>query len=208
VDDKRFVIKAFPALEYFNAANLLTTLAVALNILIVYLALQGETKWAFWLYFFVLGIDGFDGKVARWLKCSTDFGAKLDSLSDAISFCVMPAVMAAFLGFNSPAAIALVILNAVAGLWRLAYFDLRGLRREGEREYFTGAPTTRSAAVFYIMLTLGGLFRERLDLLLYAFFAASPLLMLSGIPMRKNSPFERAFFFILPLCAVAYLLIW
>jgi len=102
----------------------------------------------------------------------------------------------------------LVMLNAFAGMWRLAYFDLRGLRKEGDREYYVGSPTTRNAAVFYILLTFGGLFREHLNLLFYAFFAVSPLLMLANIPIRKGSLFENSFFVVLPLTALAYLFIW
>jgi CDP-diacylglycerol--serine O-phosphatidyltransferase len=208
MSEKNVLVRAFPALEYFNVANLLTILAIALDILIVYLALLGWTKWAFWLYVFVLGIDAFDGKVARLLKCSTEFGARLDSLCDGVSFCIMPAVMAVIMGFTTPVAVVLVILNAIAGIWRLAYFDLRGLLKVGDREYFIGLPTTRSAAVFYVALTFGGLFREHLDLLFYVFFAVSPPLMVSNIRMRKGSPVENSLFVILPLCAAAYLFIW
>lgn len=37
--------------------------------------------------------DLFDGKMARWLDASTKFGMELDSLSDAISFGLAPALL-------------------------------------------------------------------------------------------------------------------
>jgi CDP-diacylglycerol--serine O-phosphatidyltransferase len=205
---KSAITKAIPALGYFNLANALTTVGGALNIVIVFMALQGNTKWAFWLYIFLIGIDAFDGKIAKWLKCTSDFGARLDSLCDAVSFCVMPAVIAFFLGFTSPAAVALAILNAIAGMWRLAYFDIHGLSRSVDREFYVGWPTTRTAALFYIVLTFGGLFRDQLNLLFYGFFILSPILMLANVRIEKFGFVAKFFYIFLPITAVAYLFIW
>jgi CDP-diacylglycerol---serine O-phosphatidyltransferase len=205
---KNVITKAFPAFEFFNAANLLTTAGVALNVLIAYMAARGNVKWAVWLYAFVLAIDAFDGKIARWLDCRTEFGARLDSLCDAVSFCVMPAAIAYYLGFTGPAAAALSILNAVAGIWRLAYFDVVGLSKDGDREYFTGSPTTNNAAVFYIVVALGGLFRESLGWFFYCFFAVSPVLMLVNWRIRKMGLFTKILYVAVPASALAYLFTW
>jgi CDP-diacylglycerol--serine O-phosphatidyltransferase len=205
---KSIITRAIPALEYFNIANALTTVTVILNILIVYMALQENTKWAFWIYVFVVGIDVFDGKIAKLLKCTTEFGARLDSLCDAVSFCIMPAVIAFFMGFNTPAALVLVILNAAAGMWRLAYFDIKGLAKEGKREYYVGSPTTRTDAIFFIGLTLAGLFREYINVFFYAFFIVSPVIMLANIKIEKVGLFAKVLYVVVPLTSVAYLFIW
>lgn len=45
------------------------------------------------LIFLAMVFDALDGRVARWAKQSSEFGAQLDSLCDAISFGVAPAII-------------------------------------------------------------------------------------------------------------------
>jgi len=198
----------FPALEYYNIANLMTTLTIVLNILIVYLLLQGDIKWALWLYPFVIIIDVFDGKIARWTNCTSEFGARLDSLCDAISFSFMPAVIAFFLDFNNPIAITLVIINAVAGVWRLAYFDLLGIIKDGDKEFYIGTPTTRTAALFFIGLSVMVLFKEYICIYLYIFFILSPILMLMNFRIEKVGLFAKFLYVVLPISMILYLFTW
>ncbi|MFQ5506346.1 MAG: CDP-diacylglycerol--serine O-phosphatidyltransferase [Planctomycetota bacterium] len=49
------------------------------------------------LLFLAMVFDGLDGKVARLTDQATQFGAELDSLADAITFGVAPAVIAKFM---------------------------------------------------------------------------------------------------------------
>ena len=208
MNDKNLIIRMFPSLGYFNLANLMTVLTIVLNILIIILAMRGETRLAFWLYIFVIGIDVFDGKIAGLLKCRSEFGARLDSICDGVSFCFMPAIIAFLMGFTGTAAIILVIINAVAGVWRLAYFDVKGLIKDGSHEYYIGSPTTRNAAIFFIVITVGGLFRNQLNILFTIFFAISPILMLMNIRIEKNGIFAKVLYAVVPVCGVAYLFIW
>src|SRR5579863_4728254 len=45
------------------------------------------------LVFLAMVFDMLDGRAARWAKQTSEFGAQLDSLCDAISFGVAPAVI-------------------------------------------------------------------------------------------------------------------
>jgi len=56
-------------------------------------ALNGYWNVAFWLMIAGAGFDFFDGMVARLLKVSGELGKQLDSLSDLITFGVLPAIM-------------------------------------------------------------------------------------------------------------------
>jgi len=49
--------------------------------------------WASVLIFIAVACDMFDGRVARMTRNTSDFGAQLDSLCDAISFGVAPAIL-------------------------------------------------------------------------------------------------------------------
>ncbi len=208
MNNKSIFVRMIPALEYYNIANLMTTLTIVLNILIVYLLLQGDIKWALWLYPFVAIIDVFDGKIARWTNCTSEFGARLDSLCDAVSFSFMPAVIAFFLGFNHPMAIALVIINAVAGIWRLAYFDIVGLVKEGNKEFYIGTPTTRTAALFFIGLTMMGFFQEYIIIFFYIFFIVSPILMLINCKIEKVGLFAEFLYVLMPVSMILYWFVW
>jgi CDP-diacylglycerol---serine O-phosphatidyltransferase len=202
------IVRMFPAFEYYNIANLMTTLTIVLNIIIVYLLLQGNSKWAIGLFAFVAILDVFDGKVARWTNSTSEFGARLDSLCDAVSFSFMPAVIAFFLGFDTPAAIVLVIINAIAGMWRLAYFDLFGMVKEDGREFYIGTPTTRSASLFFIGLAILGFYKEYIPLFFYIFFIVSPIIMLMNVKIEKMGLFAKFLYVVFPISMILFLFSW
>jgi CDP-diacylglycerol--serine O-phosphatidyltransferase len=54
-------------------------------------AAQGDLIWAAWYIVFASILDFADGRVARFTRTGSNFGAELDSLVDAISFGVAPA---------------------------------------------------------------------------------------------------------------------
>ena len=51
-------------------------------------AAQGNFGRAGWLILFAAVFDLFDGRVARMLGTESKFGIEMDSLADAISFCL------------------------------------------------------------------------------------------------------------------------
>lgn len=104
-------------------------------------------------YFILLGalMDMLDGRIARMLGVSSDLGLQLDSLCDAISFCLAPAFLmytwelkyAGFLGFLSCS------LFLVSGIFRLARFNITS----GEQSvFFLGIPTTIAGCFLATML--------------------------------------------------------
>ncbi len=56
-------------------------------------ALNGFWNVAFWLMIAGAGFDFFDGMVARLLNVSGEMGKQLDSLSDLVTFGVLPAII-------------------------------------------------------------------------------------------------------------------
>jgi CDP-diacylglycerol--serine O-phosphatidyltransferase len=54
-------------------------------------ASRGDFLWAGWYIVFAAILDFADGRIARFTRTGTSFGAELDSLVDAISFGVAPA---------------------------------------------------------------------------------------------------------------------
>lgn len=99
--------------------------------------LNGEYVNAAFMLVLAIVFDGMDGRVARFLDNTSDFGRELDSLSDAISFGAAPALLVyqAYLSDIGPLGVAACAFVVAGGITRLARFNLlKGLG------YFVGLP--------------------------------------------------------------------
>jgi CDP-diacylglycerol--serine O-phosphatidyltransferase len=76
-----------------NIPNFLTILNLISGSLAVIFAFNGLLYYAGWLVLFAAIFDLFDGMIARLLKVSSPIGRDLDSLADAISFGLAPALI-------------------------------------------------------------------------------------------------------------------
>jgi CDP-diacylglycerol--serine O-phosphatidyltransferase len=117
------------------------------------LAVEGEKIAAAYCIFVSALMDALDGRVARMMKVESDLGLELDSLCDAISFCLAPAYLTYVwylrdFGFVGAFVAGLFLL---AGLFRLARFNL--LHSEQD-VFFIGLPTT-IAGCFVVTVLLG-----------------------------------------------------
>lgn len=75
------------------APNAVTALALCSGLSGVRFAISGEWERAVAMVIIAGVLDGIDGRIARLLHGESRFGAELDSLSDAISFGVSPALI-------------------------------------------------------------------------------------------------------------------
>ena len=105
------------------------------------------------LIFLAMVFDMLDGRAARWAKQTSQFGAELDSLCDAISFGVAPAVI--LIKFSTDALPAMPMLAArllwaisvlfvVCAILRLARFNVE-TDEEDTHEHFSGLPSPAAA---------------------------------------------------------------
>lgn len=119
---------------------------------------------ACWLVLAAGIFDALDGKVARLTNSFSDLGAQLDSLADAVTFGVAPAIIAKALleheGFSHPRLhfIAAAAFTLMAIL-RLARFNV-DTDEDDDHSGFEGLPTPAAAAVLVasvlMFLSLGG----------------------------------------------------
>jgi CDP-diacylglycerol--serine O-phosphatidyltransferase len=151
-----------------------------------------------WLLLGAMVFDSLDGLAARMLNAKSLHGANLDSLADAISFGVAPAVtIFVFIKRNCPGisiiptlliwAVALFYLGCT--LWRLARYNT--LLSDGKKEddgCFMGLPSPAGASMIYS----AGLFLPRLALgphLLFSFLLGYAFL--TGLLMVSNVPYPH-----------------
>lgn len=120
--------------------NAFTLSNLVFGILSIHYTFQKEYSLAAILIILSLVADAFDGRTARALGVSGDFGKELDSLCDGVSFGVAPAFLiyhfAQFEQFQLIGAF-VAILYAICGIFRLARFNTMADVVKG---YFLGMP--------------------------------------------------------------------
>ncbi len=138
--------------------SVVTVLALAAGLSAVKFALDGKLDIALAMVGAAAVLDTLDGRLARMLDATTKMGAELDSLSDAISFGVGPALVLyiALLQENSAGWI-IALLFAVSIVLRLARFNTLlddDTRPEWSREYFVGVPAPAAALIALVPIAL------------------------------------------------------
>ncbi len=98
------------------------------------------------LVFLAMLFDALDGRAARWANQSSQFGAELDSLCDAISFGVAPAfILVKFTPDFHPRMLwAIAGLYVVCAVLRLARFNVE-TDDEDTHDAFSGLPSPAAA---------------------------------------------------------------
>lgn len=158
---------------------ILTYISLGIAFLGIIQAISGNMKLSI-LCLALSGIcDMFDGKIARTKKDRTHeermFGIQIDSLCDLVCFGVLPAIITYQLSMKHIFDISVLIVFLLAGLVRLAHFNVSEEKRQREekgkvRRYYQGLPIT-SIAIFlpllYLLQTvLGARFQVTLDFVL------------------------------------------
>jgi len=153
-------------------------------------------------------VDGLDGWAARRWGTTHSRGAALDSVADAISFCLAPALLlytefydpvrgTAWTDLPNALAVAAATLVAIFGLFRLARF-VEADHRRGE---FVGFPTPANALFLVSLVHLfgdgpvRGLLFSAPPLVLGASLLTS-FLMVSEIPYPKVGDAARVWVFV------------
>lgn len=97
---------------------------------------------------FCMIMDGLDGRIARKLDASSNFGKELDSLADVVSFGVAPALLvyAQILDSYQLVGLLAVLWFAVAGMLRLARFNVQNVSG-----YFVGVPITAAGSLVALL---------------------------------------------------------
>ncbi len=176
--------------------NVVTIIGLCVGLFGLRYAISG--KWELAVSFILLAgvIDGMDGRIARLLNASSNFGAQLDSLADFFNFGVAPAFLLYFwrAGEVKGAGWAITLFFIISQALRLARFNA-GLADDEENKklwdkFFKGIPAPCGAALSMLPIILTFLFEKKLGYNLFnitpgmviAYMALIALLMISTIP--------------------------
>lgn len=171
--------------------NLVTLGNLACGCMGIMFAFTGKVELAAYMVFLGAAFDFADGFVARALKVSSELGKQLDSLSDDVTFGVLPAsLLVVLMTSNAPAEwyqIAPLYIVALAAAYRLAKFNIS----EEQSTSFIGMPSPANG-IFFAALALGVTQQQfpqaLLDILaqpytLYILAVVFAYLMISPLPM-------------------------
>jgi CDP-diacylglycerol---serine O-phosphatidyltransferase len=195
------------------APNMITLIALCLGLTAIRWAYEGRLEPAVYFIVIAAALDGVDGRVARFLKSTSRFGAELDSLSDFVNFGVAPALVLYSFILHDLRALGWIValVFAIAAGLRLARFNVMlddPNRPEWKKNFFVGmaAPAGAIAALlpiylYFLGVPVSGLTAAWLSLLfvlLIAFLMVSTIPTFSGKTMGKRIPRD----WVLPLFVV------
>ena len=174
--------------------NVITVLAICAGLTGIRLAFENRFELAVAMVLVAAFLDGIDGRIARMMKGSSNFGAQMDSLADIVNFGVAPAlVLYAYMldqarSFGWIAA----LLYCIACCLRLARFNVM-LDAVGQpvwqKNFFTGVPAPAGALLVMLPVYLGFLGLAPTRALAFAAAAYTVVvasLMISRLPVYSG----------------------
>lgn len=175
--------------------NAVTALALCFGLSGIRFAIGGMWDTAVVMVLIAAVLDGIDGRIARLVRAESRFGAELDSLSDAISFGVTPALIIFLWSLHDVPRIGwlVALVYALFCALRLARFNAQIDQTEQPHKsagFLTGVPAPAGAMlamvpIYLWLVTDLPLFREPMLIAPWLFLVA--VLMVSSIATWSGS---------------------
>src|ERR1700693_2988467 len=185
--------------------NVLTLLALCAGMTAIRFAVNGDFQYATFAIIAAGIFDGLDGRLARLLKATSQFGAELDSLADFISFGVAPATVLYLWTMAALHSVgwAIVLFYAVCCALRLARFNTQLAAEPPPHAagFFTGVPAPAAAGLVLMPMFVSfewGEWIVRSPYLNALWIAGIAALMISTIPTFSLKKFSIPHRFVVP----------
>jgi CDP-diacylglycerol--serine O-phosphatidyltransferase len=139
--------------------NLVTLLALCAGLTSIRMSVEHNYQFAVALIAVAGALDGIDGRMARFLKSTSHFGAELDSITDFLNFGVAPAILLYVwtLGELHSVGWMAALIFAICGALRLARFNV-ALHApdtpDWQANFFVGVPAPAGAMVVMLPIYL------------------------------------------------------
>jgi phosphatidylserine synthase len=192
--------------------NIITLLGLSCGILGIYFAVLENFPAAVIAMLWAVLFDWYDGPAARRIPGRNDvqksIGAKMDSLVDIVSLSICPAIILLSYGEFSAWFFPGALIIVMAGVVRLAYFDVFGVDEDGT---IAGLSLDITALVVaFLFLFEGVLSHNSFAALLYITIAV--LSFLHVAPLRMHKMVGRWYHvltaYVLTLTAVYTCILW
>ena len=195
--------------------NILTLGGVCLGISSIKFSIDGNFGLAVTLILFSAILDALDGRIARMIKGTSEFGKELDSLTDFVSFGIAPVLILYFWELNNYGKLgwAIALIYSVCCVLRLARFNLTKTNEQEEwkNNYFEGVPSPAGGLLIlmplvYELSELG--FQMNVKGLTPFFTILVALLLVSKIPtlsFKKISISSKTTVFLLLVVGIIFI---
>ena len=142
--NKKFKLVSSKKTRYL-LPNILTLGGVCLGISSIKFSIDGNFNLAVTLILLASILDALDGRIARLIKGTSEFGKELDSLTDFVSFGIAPVFILYFWELNNYGKLgwAICLIYSVCCVLRLARFNLTKIEDHDEwkNNFFEGVPS-------------------------------------------------------------------
>ena len=151
---------------FYDYTVVVTYISLISSIMGMFFAIDGKLPLAVFCLAFSGLCDMFDGKIARTKKNRTDdekaFGIQIDSLCDIVCFGIFPIILGYQLGMCKIYSLMILAFYGVAGVIRLAYFNVMEEKRQSEtsenRKYYQGLPITSMSVIMPLLFMVSVFF--------------------------------------------------
>ena len=143
-ENKKFKLVSSKKTRYL-LPNILTLVGVCLGISSIKFSIDGNYTLAVIFILSAAILDALDGRVARLIKGTSQFGKELDSLTDFVSFGIAPVFILYFWELNKYGKLGwtITLIYSVCCVLRLARFNLTKIDNEEswKNNFFEGVPS-------------------------------------------------------------------
>jgi CDP-diacylglycerol--serine O-phosphatidyltransferase len=192
--------------------NFLTICALIFGLQAMYQALFNNWDNVIIMIIIASVFDMLDGRVARLLKSTSEFGMHLDSLSDFVVFGAVPA-FAVYLWMDKPQGNLfwiIIVLYVICSALRLARFNSELSERPSyAKNYFNGVPTPAAAFLMLFPIAIDG-YLEAQNLKSFEnigiWIGFISIAMVSNLPTFSGKVFQIPKSYVIPLLIILALL--
>ena len=205
-ENKKFKLVSSKKTRYL-LPNILTLGGVCLGISSIKFSIDGNYSLAVIFILLAAILDALDGRIARLIKGTSEFGKELDSLTDFVSFGIAPVFILYFWELNNYGKLgwAITLIYSVCCVLRLARFNLTKIddKQIWKSNYFEGVPSPAGGILILapLIFELSGLNLDfNIKNLTPYFTVLIAILLVSKIPtlsLKKISISPKATVFIL-----------
>lgn len=200
---------------FYDYTVVVTYISLISSIMDMFFAIDGKLPLAVFCLAFSGLCDMFDGKIARTKKNRTDdekaFGIQIDSLCDVVCFGISPIILGYQLGMCKIYSLMILAFYGVAGVIRLAYFNVMEEKRQSEtsenRKYYQGLPITSMSVIMPLLFMVSVFFPGFRYFLVCLHIAMLLVGFLFILNFRFRKPTNRELVILVAVVAVAVLFI-
>lgn len=200
---------------FYDYTVVVTYISLISSIMGMFFAIDGKLPLAVFCLAFSGLCDMFDGKIARTKKNRTDdekaFGIQIDSLCDIVCFGIFSIILGYQLGMCKIYSLMILAFYGVAGVIRLAYFNVMEEKRQSEtsenRKYYQGLPITSMSVIMPLLFMVSVFFPGFRYFLVCLHIAMLLVGFLFILNFRFRKPTNRELVILVAVVAVAVLFI-